>query len=153
MKSRKVMTQNKDINHIFYGEPPLFFVFAVCIAIIIIGFPWLALFLTFGWFGKSVLLLVLFAAGRFIIKNTILRVAFQQDAILVNYLFGKKRCLGYEEVEHFMYNQEGFLPLKVVVAKLKHEKSKKFHFYVPESSATDLNAYLLQKGLTIRNQE
>jgi hypothetical protein len=53
------MKQNKDVNHIFYGEPPFFFVFAVCIAIIIIGFPWLALFLTFGWFGKSLLLLVL----------------------------------------------------------------------------------------------
>jgi hypothetical protein len=147
------MTQNKDINHIFYGEPPLFFVFAVCIAIIIIGFPWLALFLTFGWFGKLVLLLVLFAAGRFIIKNTILRVAFQQDAILVNYLFGKKHCLPYEEVEHFMYNHEGFLPLKVVVAKLKHEKSKKFHFYLPDSSAGVLTVFLLEKGLTIRNQQ
>jgi hypothetical protein len=125
----------------------------VCIAVIIIGFPWLALFLTFGWFGKSVLLLVLFAVGRLIIKNTILRVAFQQDAIIVNYLFGKKRCLGYEEVEHFMYNQEGFLPLKVVVAKLKLEKSKKFHFYLPDSSAAVLTAFLLEKGLTIRNQE
>lgn len=147
------MTQNKDVNHIFYGEPPLFFVFAVCIAVIIIGFPWLALFLTFGWIGKSVLLLGLFAAAIFVIKNTILRVAFQQDAILINYLFGTKRCLRYDEVEHLMYNQEGFLPLKVVVAKLKHEKRKKFHFYVPEASTTGLNAFLLQKGLTMRNQE
>jgi hypothetical protein len=66
------MKQNKDVNLIFYGEPPLFFVFAVCIAVIIIGFPWLALFLTFGWFGKSVLLLGLFAAGRFVMRVSFL---------------------------------------------------------------------------------
>lgn len=145
------MPKLNDKKLFFFGEPPLLFLFSIIIAIITIGFPWLALFLSFGWIIKLLLILALFFGLKYLIKKpTTLSVEFQDEFIIVKNLLRKKECFRYDDINHFYYNNEGFLSFTVVIAKLKPEKGKKFYFHVPESSKKILNDFLLSKEIKIK---
>jgi hypothetical protein len=146
------MSKLNDNQLYFSGEPPLIFLFSIITSLITIGIPWLALFLSFGWLIKMLLLLILFIGLKYLIKKpTTLTVEFQDELIIVKNLFRKKEYFRYDDVSHFYFNFEGFLSFTVVIAKLKPEKGKKFYFCVPESSKKELNDFLMSKGMGIKD--
>jgi hypothetical protein len=146
------MTKLNENNLFFFGEPPILFILSIIISFVTIGLPWLALFLTFGWFIKFLLLLILFFGLKYLIKKpTTLNVEFQDEIIVVKNLLRKKEYFRYDDVSHFYFNFEGFLSFTVVIAKLKPEKGKKFYFCVPDSSKERLNDFLMSKGMGIKD--
>jgi hypothetical protein len=147
------MTKLNENNLFFFGEPPLLFILSIIISLITIGLPWAALFMTFGWFIKLLLLFILFFGLKYLIKKpTTLNVEFQDEIIIVKNLLRKKEYFRYDDISHFYYNIEGFLSFTVVIAKLKPEKGKKFYFFVPESSKKKLKDFLFSKEIKIKDE-
>jgi hypothetical protein len=146
------MTKLNDNQLYFSGEPPLIFLFSIITSLITIGIPWLALFLSFGWLIKMLLLLILFFGLNYLIKKpTTLTVEFQDELMIVKNLFRKKEYFRNDDISHFYYNFERFLSFNVVIAKLKSEQGKKFYFCVPDSSKEKLNDFLMSKGMGIKD--
>jgi hypothetical protein len=140
-------------NLFFFGEPPLLLILSIIISLITIGLPWVALFLTFGWFIKLLLLFILLFGLKYLIKKpTTLKVEFQDEIIIVKNLLRKKEYFRYDDISHFYYNFEGMLSFTVVIAKLKPEKGNKFYFFVPESSKKKLNDFLFSKEIKIKDE-
>jgi hypothetical protein len=147
------MTKLNENNLFFFGEPPLLLILSIIISLITIGLPWVALFLTFGWFIKLLLLFILLFGLKYLIKKpTTLKVEFQDEIIIVKNLLRKKEYFRYDDISHFYYNFEGMLSFTVVIAKLKPEKGNKFYFFVPESSKKKLNDFLFSKEMKIKDE-
>lgn len=140
------MIKLNENNLFFFGEPPLLLILSIIISLITIGLPWVALFLTFGWFIKLLLLFILLFGLKYLIKKpTTLKVEFQDEIIIVKNLLRKKEYFRYDDISHFYYNFEGILSFTVVIAKLKPEKGNKFYFFVPESSKKKTKRLLIFK--------
>lgn len=147
------MMKLNENNLFFFGEPPLLLILSIIISLITIGLPWVALFLTFGWFIKLLLLFILLFGLKYLIKKpTTLKVEFQDEIIIVKNLLRKKEYFRYDDISHFYYNFEGMLSFTVVIAKLKPEKGNKFYFFVPESSKKKLNDFLFSKEIKIKDE-
>lgn len=147
------MIKLNENNLFFFGEPPLLLILSIIISLITIGLPWVALFLTFGWFIKLLLLFILLFGLKYLIKKpTTLKVEFQDEIIIVKNLLRKKEYFRYDDISHFYYNFEGVLSFTVVIAKLKPEKGNKFYFFVPESSKKKLNDFLFSKEIKIKDE-
>jgi hypothetical protein len=147
------MIKLNENNLFFFGEPPLLLILSIIISLITIGLPWVALFLTFGWFIKLLLLFILLFGLKYLIKKpTTLKVEFQDEIIIVKNLLRKKEYFRYDDISHFYYNFEGILSFTVVIAKLKPEKGNKFYFFVPESSKKKLNDFLFSKEIKIKDE-
>lgn len=147
------MIKLNENNLFFFGEPPLLLILSIIISLITIGLPWVALFLTFGWFIKLLLLFILLFGLKYLIKKpTTLKVEFQDEIIIVKNLLRKKEYFRYDDISHFYYNFEGVLSFTVVIAKLKPEKGNKFYFFVPESSKKKLNEFLFSKEIKIKDE-
>ncbi len=118
-------------------------------------FFFLALFFTFNWVVKVILIGLILYLLWYSRKNAIIRVNFYEDVFEIIHFFGFKSFFNYKEIRVAQEYKQGFLPYEIIVVKLKSEKHKrkKVHFFCPNNKRSELDKFLEIKGVTIQPQQ
>lgn len=144
------------------SKDPVFYFRAIPLLLSLITWPviFVISFLIFGaffisgnWIVKIFMVLLPLLFIYLILKNSIVYVKFFTDKICVKRPIGGEKMYSFDQISHFVFNREGFIPLDVIVAKRMPDKKKAFHFWCPKSDLKELETILEQNNKKIFPQK
>jgi hypothetical protein len=132
---------------VFYSEP-LFQMLIFPLSFLLLSLIWIAMFIGAGWFGKSILIVLLILAIRFALNRFIWKVKFLENEIHVLKLH-RKIVLKYEQIAGLREHREILLYDLIFIIPKQRIHPKKVYFYCPYRKRVDLNQFLLERNLTV----
>lgn len=148
------MSKKPTSEPVFYFRTiPLFLSLIIWSIILIISFLIFAAFFVAGnWIVKIITIVLPLIFLYLILKKSVVSVKVYPDRIYVKRPLSEQ-IYSYDEISHFVFNREGFIPFDIIVAKSSPNKKKIFHFWCPKSNLRELEILFKQNNKKIFPQK